>query len=468
MTNETNADLAALPSVGRWVDGPELASEVAIFGRSVVLAAARLAIDEARVRILAKETGVRAGLADLRRHLHDLTTPSLRSVINATGVVLHTNLGRAPLSEDACQRVLDVARGYSTLELDLSTGERGSRQAHVASLLAQTLGADDAIAVNNNAAAVLLALSALAKNKEVIVARGELVEIGGGFRVPDVMAESGARLVEVGTTNKVYVGDYERVIRAETGAILVVHRSNFAIVGFASTPTITELSDLARRRGLPLLVDIGSGLCASPSELGPAAPNTFEEPRPKAALLNGADLVTFSGDKLLGGPQAGIIAGKRELVEKARAHPLARAVRIDKLSLAALESTLRSYCYGRTKEIPAVALLSATKEEIRAKAHSIAASIHDPERSPPVRIELQDGSSLAGGGSLPLARFDTVLVAVGEAGEYARRLQSLLRTTEPPVIARIEGDRLVLDPRSILPRDLVPLASAVRTALDRL
>ncbi|MBI2374700.1 MAG: L-seryl-tRNA(Sec) selenium transferase [Deltaproteobacteria bacterium] len=452
--------LASLPSVSRLLAAPELEGPIETHGHAAVVEAIRDVLAAARRSILAGEpVDVSPDVVSARLRVR--TRPSLRRVLNATGVVLHTNLGRAPLSADACAQVLEVARGYSTLELDLSTGERGSRHAHIASLLSELLGAEDAIAVNNGAGAILLALAATARGREVIVARGELVEIGGGFRIPEVMAESGAHLVEVGTTNKVHLHDYERAIRPETGAILHVHRSNFAIVGFASSPSLRELAGVARTHGIRMIADLGSGLAAHPRALGAAADQTLDEPRPKQAIADGVELVSFSGDKLLGGPQAGIIAGRKELVERSRSHPLARALRIDKLSLAALEATLRAYRDARETSIPIVAELALHEETLAARAERIARALSDRG----ISARVVRGESLGGGGSLPLARLPTWLVSLGPRGEPAQRTLDSLRSSDPPVIGRIINDQVVMDPRTLAERELDELVSAVIQAI---
>ncbi|MCA9555252.1 MAG: L-seryl-tRNA(Sec) selenium transferase, partial [Myxococcales bacterium] len=395
--------------------------------------------------------------------LRALDTPSLRRVINATGVVLHTNLGRAPLAEEAWAAAEAVAQGYSSLELDLEAGTRGDRHSHTDALLADLLGTDGGLVFNNCAGATFLMLAALCRGREVIVARGELVEIGGGFRVPDVLRESGAELVEVGTTNKVYVRDYAAAITERTGAILHVHRSNFALVGFTHEPELAELATLARERGLPLLADLGSGLLATDTELGPAAPHMASEPRPKEALAAGADLVAFSGDKLLGGPQAGILAGRRGLLIQAKAHPLARALRADKMTLAALEATLRLYRDGHARKIPTVRDLAVSPAALELRARGLAQALRSA-LPPAVGVELVDGESVPGGGSLPLCRLPTRLVLVGPAGPEGRALAEALRAGEPAVVSRVVQDRVALDVRTIPDEALPEVARRVAEA----
>jgi L-seryl-tRNA(Ser) seleniumtransferase len=364
--------------------------------------------------------------------------PRLRRVLNATGVVVHTNLGRAPLAEEALARVTEIARGYSNLEYDLSAGARGSRQDHAADLLRRLTGAEAALVVNNNAAAVLLALAALAEGREVLVSRGELIEIGDGFRIPDVLARSGARLREVGTTNRTRAADYERAVGPETALLLRVHQSNFRVVGFAAQPRIEELAAVAQRHGLPLVDDLGSG----------ALTDLWDEPDARASLAAGADLVCFSGDKLLGGPQAGIVAGRAELVEKLRRHPLQRALRADKLTLAALEGTLALYL-DAAERIPVVAMLREPAAAVRARAERLASLVGG---------EVEATVARAGGGALPLAEVESFACAVEE------ELAAALRAGEPPVVAIVRDGRTLLDCRTLADDELDEVAAAVAAA----
>jgi L-seryl-tRNA(Ser) seleniumtransferase len=391
-------------------------------------------------------------------HVDDCLRPSLRRVVNATGVVLHTNMGRAPLAEEALTQIMDVAARYNNLELDLATGERGTRYSHVEQLVCRLTSAEAAMVVNNNAGAVLLILSALCKGREVVVSRGELVEIGGAFRVPDVIVQGGARLVEVGTTNKVHKEDYENAITANTGAILKIHSSNFKIVGFTSAPMIAELAEIARRRTVSLLVDWGSGVMVNLERFGLAHESTMPE-----LIEQGADIVTFSGDKLLGGPQAGFIVGRRSLVEKCRKHPLTRALRIDKLSLAALEATLRLYLDPEKAiaRIPALRALARTKEELRPIATRLACAVRSA--LPDAVVEVCDGFSQAGGGSLPGVEIPTVLVAVRTV-EPVHKLEASLRQYDPPVMVRVHNGQLLLDPRALWAEDIDIIAHALRAA----
>ncbi len=383
------------------------------------------------------ETRASARLASTRRS-------RLTRVINATGVVLHTNLGRAPLSPAALDRVRDVAAGYSSLELDLGTGRRGRRDVHAESLLCGLTGAEAAVVVNNNAAAALLALTALARGREVLVSRGELVEIGGGFRVPDILRQSGATLREVGATNRTRAADYAAAIGPNTALILRVHPSNFAMTGFTAKPSLTELASLARTHELPLVEDLGSGW------MDRSLLAELDEPDVAASLRAGVDLVTFSGDKLLGGPQAGIIVGRQDLVEAVRRHPLMRALRVDKMTYAALEATLEEYARGRAREaVPIVRMMTMPVEVLEARAQRVA----DVAAAAGWHAEVVRGESAIGGGSAPAARLETRLVALRHPSRSADETLASLRELATPVIARIADDRVVLDLRTVDPAD---------------
>jgi L-seryl-tRNA(Ser) seleniumtransferase len=403
-----------------------------------------LAADAARMVLVRAREQIRAG-ADpgdlgerLREELAAARAPRLRRVINATGVIVHTNLGRAPLAAAALEQVADAAAGYSNLEYDLEAGARGSRQTHVAELLGRLTGAEAALVVNNNAAAVLLALAALAEDREVLVSRGELIEIGDGFRIPDVLARSGARLREVGTTNRTRAADYENAVGPETAVILRVHQSNFRVVGFTEQPRLEELAQVAESNQLALVDDLGSGALV---EIG-------DEPTARASLAAGADLVCFSGDKLLGGPQAGIILGRAELVEQLRRHPLQRALRADKLTLAALEGTLR-LAVEAPDEIPVLRMLREPPEAVRERAQRLADLVGG---------EVEETVARAGGGALPLADLPSYACAVDES------LAEPLRTAEPPVIGIVRDGRLLLDCRTLSDLDTDQAAAAI-TAL---
>jgi L-seryl-tRNA(Ser) seleniumtransferase len=460
---EDSTALRALPAVHTLLGSPAIQPLLERYGRAVVTDAVRDALQRARALIRA---GVPAtvGPNELMAALAVRTAPSLRRVINGTGVILHTNLGRAPLAPAAQAAVLEIAGGYSNLELDLAAGARGERHAHVGPLLSTLTGAEAGLALNNCAGAVLLMLAALCRGREVIVARGELVEIGGGFRVPEIMSESGATLIEVGTTNKVYAHDYERVLSPNTGAILVVHRSNFALLGFTHQPALRELAAVAHKAGVPLLVDLGSGLLADAKDLGAAALQVQDEPRPRRAIEEGADLVAFSGDKLLGGPQAGLLIGRQALIERVKRHPLARALRADKLTLAALVRTLELYRDGQAQQIPALRMMATPIEVLRAKALRLAAELR--ARLPQLPVTVADGTSVPGGGSLPLVELPSALLLLGEAGAPGRQLAKALREAPRPVITRTHLDRVAVDVRTVEEED--PLVEMVENAAERL
>jgi L-seryl-tRNA(Ser) seleniumtransferase len=399
--------------------------------------AARKVVTRAREQIQrGDDPGDLAAL--LQNELDAAHTPHLRRVINATGVIVHTNLGRAPLAEAALDRVREIARGYSNLEYDLAAGARGSRQEHVADSLRRLTGAEAALVVNNNAAAVMLALAALAEGREVLVSRGELIEIGDGFRIPDVLERSGARLREVGTTNRTRASDYEAAIGTETAVLLRVHQSNFRVVGFTAQPSLGELADIARRHDLPLVDDLGSG----------ALIDIGDEPTARASLAAGADLVCFSGDKLLGGPQAGIVLGRAELVEKLRRHPLQRALRADKLTLAALEGTL-ALAVDAPDEIPVLRMLREPAEAVRARAARLAELVQG---------EVEETVARAGGGSLPLTELPSFACAVEE------ELAVKLRAGDPPVIAVVRDGLTLLDCRTLTDAEADEVAVAVEAA----
>jgi len=416
---------------------------------ALAVAAARAALERARAAI-------RAGrepddlVAQVAAELAAAAAPALRRVLNATGVVVHTNLGRAPLPEEALARVESIAGSYSNLEYDLAAGSRGSRQEHAAGLLRRLTGAGAALVVNNNAAAVLLALAALAAGREVLVSRGELIEIGDGFRIPEVLASSGARLVEVGTTNRTRASDYERAVGPETALVLRVHQSNFRLVGFADRPRLGEVAEVARRHGLPLVDDLGSGNLLSSNSLF-LGDFLGDEPSAAESLAEGADLVCFSGDKLLGGPQAGIVVGRVELVERLRWHPLQRALRPDKLTLAALEGTLALYLEPARalREVPVLRMLCEPAESVRARAERLAALAGGTVEETVARV---------GGGALPLAELPSFACAVEE--ELAPRL----RAGEPPVAGIVRDGRLLLDCRTLREDEVEEAAAAVRAA----
>ena len=444
-----------LPSVNALLETSGVRSLLAHHPRQVVLDAVRSAVDTARNAGGAQRTQEQ-WVETIATAVRESTQSSLRRVINATGVVLHTNLGRAPLADAAIRAIQEVAGGFSNLEYDIETGQRGSRYSHCVGLLRQLTGAEDAMVVNNCAAAMVLALNALAQKKEVLVSRGELVEIGGSFRIPDIMARSGARLVEVGTTNRTHDDDYRRAITPKTGAIVKVHRSNFTIEGFTSEVRVERLAFIAAEHGLPVIHDLGSGLMLPLDAYGLTG-----EPTASSALAAGATLVLMSGDKLLGGPQGGIVLGTSAAVAKLRKNPFARAMRVDKLTLSALEATLRLYLDPEraVKEIPVLAMLTSPAAEIEARAHAVARALSEGGLHP----EVKPSRASVGGGAFPTAEIpSSAVVLAGNADETERRL----RRTEPPVIARIAEGNVLLDLRSVQPREDGTLSGAVLVALS--
>jgi L-seryl-tRNA(Ser) seleniumtransferase len=372
--------------------------------------------------------------------------PSLQPVINATGVIIHTNLGRALLSSQAQQSMVQAAAAYSNLEYELEAGRRGSRYVHATDLLCRLTGAEAAVVVNNNAGAVILALTALAKEREVIISRSQLIEIGGGFRIPDIMAQSGAHLVEVGTTNRTYVYDYEQAIDPDrTGLLLSVHYSNYQITGFTSQPTLAELADLSRRYSIPLMEDLGSGTL-----IDTAPYNLAHEPTIQEGLAAGVDIVTASGDKLLGGPQAGLILGKAKIIARLKKHPLIRALRVDKTTLAALQATLLAYLENKAvEEIPVWRMIAAKESSLARRARRWQTALRRLPLSPEISLQITASASTVGGGSLPGQTLPTKALAI--VSDNVDELAKKLRQATPPVIARIEENQLLLDPRTVLP-----------------
>lgn len=432
-------DLRSLPSVDQLLQTPQSLSWIASYGRPLALQAVRQVLEEARSHY-PEDGRVPERMALMKRAealLESWTSPTLVPVINASGVILHTNLGRAPLSLAALEAVNAVSVGYSNLEYDLAKGERGSRLAHAENLLQRLTGGDAALVVNNNAAAVLLALSGLASRRAVVIARSQLVEIGGGFRVPDVMKQSGARLLEVGTTNRVHLSDYEQALEEKPALFLRAHRSNFRLLGFTSEPGLDEIGALAHRAGLPLLDDLGSGALLDTASFG-----LGHEPMVQESLQAGADLVMFSGDKLLGGPQAGIIVGRADLLARLKKHPLARAIRADKLCLAALTATLLHYLKDEAiNQIPIWRMISAQPDQLQSRALAWAERLGQGD--------VISGESTVGGGSLPGETLPTRLLALDVPGP--NRFLARLRTGTTPIIARTQDERVLLDPRTVLP-----------------
>ncbi len=447
-----------LPSVNVLLESAAVKALLAIHPRRIVVEAVRSAVDEVR-RGAAESPALTAGewTDRISSAIRTDAIPSLRRVFNATGVVLHTNLGRAPLADVALRALREVSEGFSNLEYDVETGRRGSRYSHCADLLKRLTGAEDALVVNNCAAALVLALAALARKKEVLVSRGELVEIGGSFRIPDIMSSAGVRLVEVGTTNRTHDDDYRRAITPKTGAIVKVHRSNFSIEGFTSDVSVEALAFIGAEHGLPVIHDIGSGLMVPLDEYGLKG-----EPTVTGAVAAGATLVLMSGDKLLGGPQAGIIVGAAAAIMKLRRNPLARAMRVDKLTLSALEATLRLYLDPERarREIPALAMLTTSGEEIGARAASLAATL----RSAGIEATVVPTMSSVGGGAFPTTEIPSRAVSIGSRRDVAST-EERLRRGEIPVVGRVVDDQLLLDLRSVMPRDDAAFAAAVLQAL---
>lgn len=457
--------LRNLPSVEQILQTETAAHLIARFGRPLTLAAIRFILDETRTRF---KSGLITDLplTDLiltqtESALTAWTKPTLIPVINASGVILHTNLGRAPLSEAAIRAMDMVSRGYSTLEYDLDKGQRGSRLIHAESLLQKLTGAEAAVIVNNNASAVLLVLSALANRKRVVISRSQLVEIGGGFRIPDVMKQSGARLVEVGATNKVHISDYEEALMESTGLLMRAHRSNFKLVGFTEEPELEDIVDVAHKAGVPVVDDLGSGALYDTAKYGLA-----HEPTVQESMQAGVDIVCFSGDKLLGGPQAGIIIGKANLIAKIKKHPLARAVRADKACLAGLSATLLHYLKDEAeREVPILKMMSLTLEQVRGRAEAWAAELGQGLAPSNLGVSVVAGQSTVGGGSLPGESMPTVLLSL-EVRSAEKFLRSL-RRNDPPLIARTENDKVLLDPRTVLPEQEAALLAALKNLLNK-
>lgn len=452
-TTDKTELLRKLPSVDAILRSPALEAVVSREGQTAVADAARTVLARIREEVLAArldENGVSLAVSGLgeavERQMRANLAYSLRAVINATGVILHTNLGRAPLSTAALEHIREVAGTYSNLEFDIAAGERGKRDVHVDRLFAQLLG--DAgrdvstVAVNNNAAAVLIALNTLAEGGEVIVSRGELVEIGGSFRVPDVMAKSGATLREVGTTNRTRVADYENAITDKTRLLMRVHRSNFEMVGFTEQPSLEELVEVGRKRGIPVLEDVGSGAFFDLRHV-----NVHGEATIMDSIRAGVDVVTYSGDKLLGGPQAGIISGTRELVAKIRKNPLFRALRVDKLTYAALEGTMLAYVKQDHDAIPAIRMMRVSAEELESRAEAVREKIAGAQ----LIAEIVETESVIGGGAAPTAKLPTRALAITSSTMSSDEIAERLRRNTPPIVARVEDNRVLLDLRTVFP-----------------
>jgi L-seryl-tRNA(Ser) seleniumtransferase len=459
--------LRQIPSVDELLAQPRLAALSKRVNRNLVVEVARTVLAELRARIAGDSNWTALGLSAasievlISTEVERILSRSLQPVINATGVILHTNLGRAPLPETVVDEFRRTATQYNNLEYDLEAGARGKRDVHTGELLTRLTGSEAAIVVNNCAAAVLVTLAALARGGEVIVSRGELIEIGDGFRIPEIMEQSGAILREVGTTNRTHVGDYENAINEKTRALLRVHPSNFKVTGFTEKPSLEELVALSQRSGLPLLEDLGSGCLVDLSEYG------VSEPTVKQSIDAGVSLVMFSGDKLLGGPQAGIIAGKKDLIARVRRYPLFRALRVDKLTIASLEATLGAYLRAAWDEIPAIRMIRATPQVLKRRAENFIRELRPELPLDEVEIEIAEGASLAGGGSTPSQSLPTKIIRIASARYSATKLEQRLRGAPAgiSVIARVEDDRLILDLRTVFPEQETLLAKTLTAVL---
>lgn len=466
-TENNQSGLRRLPAVSRLLQHERVQEAIAEHGRDLVVDCIREVLSQLRQRLKNGES-VSDELCfvanEVLQAVQRWRTPTLRRVINATGVVLHTGLGRAVLAEPARRAVEEVAQGHSMLEVDRETGERGDRIEHVRELLCRLTGAEDATVVNNNAGAVLLAVTVLAYGREVIISRGQLVEIGGAFRMPDIIAQSGARLVEVGTTNRTRLSDYEQAITPDTALLVRCHPSNFRIVGFTEEVSAPDLASLAHRHGLAVLDDVGSGCLVDTEQFG-----LEHEPTLQESIQAGCDVVTCSGDKLLGGPQAGILLGRKDIMQRIRKHPLHRALRVDKLTLAALEATLRLYLNPEEalREIPVLRALAMPADEVRRRAQRLKRRLQASLSAEAVTVRLREGASAVGGGSLPGQQLPSTLVCLRWRDGNASQLARALRWQEPAVFARIEQDEVVIDPRTLLEDEFGVLVEAVVHAVKQ-
>ncbi len=465
MTNKNKLLFAKIPSVDRLLMTQVLEEVLASYPRPLALTAINQVLDGLREKIKRGEITeeepeliIESVSNQVAKEVELISAPSLRPLINATGIVVHTNLGRSILAEKALEKFRPIGGGYSNLEYNLDQGKRGSRYTHVEGILKELTSAEAAMVVNNNAAAVLISLETLAKGREVVVSRGQLVEIGGSFRIPAVMSKSGAKMVEVGTTNKTHLWDYEEVIGPDTALLLKVHTSNYQIVGFTEEVPLTELVKLGRRYGIPVMEDLGSGCFVDFSKYG-----VLKEPPVQEAIAQGADLVTFSGDKLLGGPQNGIILGRKDIIEAIKKNPLNRALRIDKLTLLALEETLRLYRDESVaiKEIPTLRMILQPYRSLNKKAERLLKLI-GVVTTKNFSVELIDGNSRPGGGALPLSELPSRLLCLVPQKTSSKSMERWLRANDPPVITRVENDRVLLDVRTIQERELKTVAEAVK------
>jgi L-seryl-tRNA(Ser) seleniumtransferase len=468
--NQAKEFLRQIPGVDALLQMEAVRDALSRHPRKLVLDAIREELDETRKRIL-QTPGSQPAIdpAELARAIarraDRLGAFTLRPVINATGIVIHTNLGRSLLPEEALARLQTVCRGYSNLEYDLQLGERGSRYVHAEAILRELTGSEAALVVNNNAGAVFLILNTLAGGREVVVSRGQLVEIGGSFRIPDVMSSSGAILREVGTTNRTHLKDYVSAITDQTALLMKVHTSNYRIVGFVKEVALDQLVTLGRERGLPVIEDLGSGCFADLTPFGLHGEITVQQ-----TVRTGADLVTFSGDKLLGGPQAGIIVGRKDLIERCRKNPIARALRVDKMTLAALETTLRLYRDERQalERIPTLRMIALSPDELNGHAEELASAIQEADGKSVLRIEVRRSFSQVGGGSLPAQDLPTFVVAV-QSGDFSpNQIEEFLRRNDPPIIGRIESDHFIMDLRTLLPQQIEIIAPAFRRMVETL
>ena len=463
---DRRALLRTLPAIDKLLATAQLTALAEVQPHTLIVEAAQKTVDELRRQLLDEnaaqpEIGLEAVADRVAVRAAELACPSLRRVINVTGTLLHTNLCRAPLCSAALQAVTEVAQGYSNLEYDLAAGQRGKRFTHIEELVCRLTGGEAATVVNNNAGAVMLALAALAGGRSALVSRGELIEIGGSFRIPDIMAASGVALVEVGTTNKTHLKDYRDAIDARTALILKVHTSNYRILGFTEAVSGEALAGLAGEHGIPVLEDLGSGLLLDLTAYG-----LPKEPTVREALQTGIDLVTFSGDKLLGGPQAGIIVGRREVINRLRKHPMARALRIDKLTLAALEATLRLYLdpHKALAEIPALRMLAISTEELGQRCDRLLARLQK-QLGDAAGLSIEAASATVGGGALPLAELPGRVIALAPRDISLNQLTSRLRQGEPPVVGRVQDDRFLIDPRTLNEADEEDLLRALEQVL---
>jgi L-seryl-tRNA(Ser) seleniumtransferase len=461
MDTQKKDTLRAIPSLDAILSKKELKQYLRIYPRKYVKECSRNVLESFRAEIRAKKRigfDIKDFVGELATMLEEKRT-SMKKVINATGIILNTNLGRAPLPKTLVEEIQSVLTGYSNLEYDISKGARGKRHEHLSGILQQLTGAEDAFVVNNNAAAVFLCLHAFAKGKEVVVSRGQLVEIGGSYRLPDILKASGAKLVEVGTTNRTYLTDFERAITKRTGLLLLSHRSNFKMVGFTTDPSVEEVARLGKERDIKTMMDLGSGLLVSMAGAG-----MKHEPTVQQMVKTGIDLVSFSGDKLLGGPQAGIILGNRELIGKLRKHPLSRALRIDKFTIAALEHILRIYLYDEDplSGITGLRMAFMKPSKIRKRAQELKQSI-ELACGQRAAVSIGKGFSEVGGGSLPAEVLPTHLVMVSISGLKPKKVLELLRKEHPPIIARIEHDQVILDPRTLFDDEINNIGEALGT-----